>query len=167
MKHPNEALLLQIEALLQKRLELLKQYPSLSVEAMQLLENREISEFNLKLDQRSELASQVDAISNEIVALSSRMDSESSNAIVSILSSDDHATDFPPWVSGIARNMERTHKLLHNCVLFDAKLISQAKAAHADIEAHLTGLQAQKKIQSGYADNHAASSGLRNHISTK
>jgi len=167
MKHPTEEILLQIEALLQKRLELLKQYPSLSVEAMQLLESRDILGFDSKLDQRSLLASQVDAVSNEITALVSQMEYEGSLVITNILSSVDHAKVCPPWISGIARIMERTRKLLHNCVLFDAKLISQAQAAHADIETQLSGLQVQKKIQSSYSDNHASSSGMHIHISTK
>ena len=167
MKHPDEDMLLQIEALLNKRLDLLKQYPSLSVEAMQLLENRDISQFDIKLEQRSELASQVDTVSNHIAALISLLSHESSIVVAGILSSDDQITDCPPWTSGIARSMERTRKLLRNCALFDAKLISHANAVHADIQARLAGVHAQKKIQNSYAGNHAASSGVHIHISTK
>ncbi len=167
MKHPDEDMLLQIEALLNKRLDLLKQYPSLSVEAMQLLENRNISGFDIKLEQRSELASQVDTVSNHIASLISLLSHGSSIVVAGIVSSGDQTTDCPPWTSGIARSMERTRKLLRNCALFDAKLMSHAHAVHADIQAQLAGVHAQKKIQNGYADHHAVSSGMHIHISTK
>ena len=167
MTKANEEILLQIDRLVLKRLDLLKQYPSLSVEAMQLLEKNDLSAFDMKLDQRSELAGQIDGISNEIAALILRLDHECGLIIASILTTNDQISNCPSWVLNIARSMEQTRTLLRNCVLFDEKLTAFARSVHADIEAKLAGIRVQRKIENSYTENHTTTSGMHIHISTK
>lgn len=160
MTRPQSEALQELQDLIQQRFGLLKNYPIFSVEAMEYLDNSNVEEFSNKLDERARLVEQVDAVNARIEAAARLLDEESGAIIKRLLQFDFQSFPCPDWGKGIARGLMDTQKLLANCVLLDARLHARAKELGAQIHAQLSRTRAQRKIDSSYAIQAAAASGV-------
>ena len=142
-----------IEDLLQKRLEVLKSYPVLSVEALHCLEKEDVQGFTQKLEERDALARKVDTLNAQLNETIAKLDEDKRSFIAQLTSSGMSGTieqNRPEWGESIARSMERTQKVLHNCVHFDARLNDCAQSLKSTLQKQLEHAQAQRKINATY-----------------
>ncbi len=166
MNQQDQKIIQKLEALLRQRLDLFKQYPVISVEVMQNLESGNIVEANCKLDERSSLASFIDELSQNILELSSQLIDEQ-GIVADLLRLDTQIADYPVWASELAGCMDQTRKLLQNCSLFDAKIMSRAISVQQEIRSHLSNMRTQRKIQKSYAGRNEAAHGSHVRLSSK
>ncbi len=167
MKTQQAETLKSIEELIRQRFDLMKLYPVLSVEAMQQLEKSDTEAFNRKLDERGILTEQADVLSTKINALVAELDDGIKGIVTNLITNGTSHNDCPEWGKNIARNMERTYKLLQSCALFNERLLSCAKALQLEIHGQLGRIQAQRKINSLYAEQNAVPHGAHIHFSSK
>ena len=167
MMKPQAEILKNIEDLMLKRLDFLRLYPVLSVNAMHCLEQNDTEELGKKLDERGELTDKMNTLGIEINALLSQLDGNCGAVIAGFMKPGMQNKDCPEWGTNVARSMERTYKLLQNCALFDEKLIVRAKAMHVEIESQLGRIQAQRKINSLYTDQKAVLNSVHIQLSSK
>ena len=167
MTAPDAGLIHGIEELLSQRLDLLKMYPVLSVQAMQCLEQNDADGLNAKLDERGALVEKADALNRQMTALVSGMDEGNGRLMTRMLQAGADNSGCPEWGVNIARSVERTKKLLQGCALFDEKLLSYAKLAQADAQSQLGRIHAQRKINSAYNEQNAVPHGTHIHFSSK
>ena len=167
MMKPQAEIVREMEDLVQKRLDLLKEYHTLSAVAMQCLEKNDTEELGRILDKRGALTAKVDALNAAIDSLVSLADEGCRGVIASLVMPGQHDSPCPEWGADIARSMKRTDRLLQDCVLFDARIISRAKAAQMEIQNQLGRVHAQRRIRSAYADKGASPNGTHIHYNTK
>jgi len=166
MMKPQDEILKSIEDLILMRLDLLKLYPVLSVNAMQCLEKNDMEGLGKKLDERSALIGKMDMIGIEINTLA-QLDGSYGAVIADLMKPGIQNKDCPEWGAKVIRSMERTYKLLQSCAFFDEKLIVCAKAVHMEIESQLGRIRAQRKINSLYTDQNATPNSAHILSSTK
>ena len=160
MIKPQSEALQELHVLVQQRFGLLKTYPILSVEAMECLDSGDVDGFSKKLDERAQLTEQVDLINAKLGDAAQLLDEGSRAILASFLKFDFTSFPCPDWGKGIARGLLDTQKLLQNCALLDARLNARAKALDDQIRAQLDRTRAQRKIDSSYAIQAAAASGV-------
>ncbi len=160
MMKPQVDLIKQIEQMLLARLDLLKLYPVLSAQAMQLLEESDAEGFLQKLTERGALIEKADALTGSIDALASGLDGSFGAAVSNLIKPGAASGGCPEWGVHAARIMERTQKLIRSCALFDKKLMASARAVSEQMQEQHGRTLMQRKINSLYtvksADPHGA-----------
>lgn len=167
MSQAQDDLLRRLEALYQKRFLLLKEYPVLSVTALQFLEKDNIEDFTRKLDERDLLAGQVDPLTKEVNALMSQLSKEAQELLQAAFEPDADPATFSGRYAGLLRKISQTQKLLRNCALLDERIIGRAKASQLEIKEHLSKIRQQRMISSKYAASVSETSGVHIHYRSR
>lgn len=167
MNAQQKELLDNLEALMKERLQLLRLYPVLSVDAMQRLENDDLEGFVQKLNERDALTADMDALSSKMEAQITRLDPADACFLMPMVKPGTDIIPHPDWVTAVAQLAVQTQRLLKSCALLNAKLVSRAEAAESEIRSHIQHVQAERRIRNTYTVPGAASTGTHVLSSTK